>query len=70
MSRNIILEKLEGVKNRFEEVEQLIAEPEIIADMKTQHLTKITTTWVSKELVRCQVDIKYIVTLTSHLTQY
>ncbi len=34
MSRNIILEKLEGVKNRFEEVEQLIAEPEIIADMK------------------------------------
>ena len=34
MSRNIILEKLEGVKNRFEEVSQLIAEPEIIADMK------------------------------------
>jgi len=34
MSRNIILEKLEGVKNRFEEVSQLIAEHEIIADMK------------------------------------
>jgi len=34
MSRNIILEKLEGVKNRFEEVSQLIAEPEIVADMK------------------------------------
>ncbi len=34
MSRNIILEKLEGVKNRFEEVSQLITEPEIIADMK------------------------------------
>jgi peptide chain release factor 1 len=34
MSKNIILEKLEGVKNRFEEVAQLINEPEIIADMK------------------------------------
>ena len=31
---NIILEKLEGVKERFEEVQKLIAEPEIIADMK------------------------------------
>ena len=34
MSRNIIIEKLEGVKNRFVEVSQLITEPEIIADMK------------------------------------
>ena len=34
MSKNIILEKLEGVKNRFEEVAQLINEPEIIGDMK------------------------------------
>lgn len=34
MSRNIILEKLEGVKSRFEEVSQLIAEPEIVGDMK------------------------------------
>ncbi|MBE9511629.1 MAG: peptide chain release factor 1 [Bacteroidetes bacterium] len=32
--RNLILEKLEGVKERFEEVQKLIAEPEIIADMK------------------------------------
>ena len=31
---NIILEKLEGVKERFEEVQKLIAEPEIIVDMK------------------------------------
>lgn len=31
---NIILEKLEGVVARFKEVEQLIADPEIIADMK------------------------------------
>jgi len=34
MGRNIIIEKLEGVENRFEEVSQLIIEPEIIADMK------------------------------------
>ena len=34
MSKNIILEKLEGVKARFDEVAQLITEPEIIADMK------------------------------------
>ena len=31
---NLILEKLEGVKERFEEVQKLIAEPEIITDMK------------------------------------
>lgn len=31
---NLILEKLEGVKDRFEEVRKLIAEPEIISDMK------------------------------------
>ena len=31
---NLILEKLEGVKERFEEVQKLIAEPEVIADMK------------------------------------
>lgn len=31
---NLILEKLEGVKARFEEVQKLIAEPEIISDMK------------------------------------
>ena len=34
MSKNIILEKLEGVMNRFDEVAKLINEPEIIADMK------------------------------------
>lgn len=34
MSKNIILEKLEGVKNRFDEVGKLINEPEIVADMK------------------------------------
>jgi peptide chain release factor 1 len=33
MSRNIIIEKLEGVKNRFDEVSRLINEPEVIADM-------------------------------------
>ena len=31
---NLILEKLEGVKDRYEEVQKLIAEPEIITDMK------------------------------------
>ncbi len=30
---NIILDKLEGVKNRFEEVKKLISDPEVIADM-------------------------------------
>lgn len=34
MNSNLILEKLEGVKQRFEEVGQLISDPEIIADMK------------------------------------
>lgn len=34
MSKNIILEKLEGVKSRFEEVSRLITQPDIIADMK------------------------------------
>ncbi|MEA1887378.1 MAG: peptide chain release factor 1 [Bacteroidota bacterium] len=34
MASNIILERLEGVKERFEEVGRLITEPDIIADMK------------------------------------
>ncbi|MDX2442778.1 MAG: peptide chain release factor 1 [Bacteroidales bacterium] len=34
MSKNLILEKLEGVYNRFQEVSRLINEPEIISDMK------------------------------------
>ena len=34
MSDNMILEKLEGVKLKFEEIEQQIADPKIMADMK------------------------------------
>lgn len=34
MSENSILERLEGVKNRFEEVGQLITDPSVISDMK------------------------------------
>ena len=34
MSKNMILERLEGVKNRFEEVRQLITDPAVIGDMK------------------------------------
>ena len=34
MSNNIILDKLEGIKLRFEEVGQLITDPDIIADIK------------------------------------
>jgi len=34
MNNNIILEKLEGVKQRFEEVAQLVADTETISDMK------------------------------------
>ena len=34
MSGNLILEKLEGVKERFEEVGRLINEPDVISDMK------------------------------------
>jgi peptide chain release factor 1 len=34
MSSNLILDKLEGVKERFEEVGELITQPEIISDMK------------------------------------
>lgn len=33
MGRNLILDKLKGVKTRFEEVSRLITEPEVIADM-------------------------------------
>ena len=31
---NMILEKLEGVKHRFEEVKELITDPDVMADMK------------------------------------
>ena len=34
MGKNMILEKLQGVKARFEEVEKLISDPEVIADME------------------------------------
>jgi len=34
MGKNLILEKLEGVKNRFEEVGKLITQPDVISDMK------------------------------------
>lgn len=34
MANNMILEKLQGVKDRFEEVGRLINEPDIVADMK------------------------------------
>jgi peptide chain release factor 1 len=34
MTNNMILEKLQGVKSRFEEIQRLISEPDVIADMK------------------------------------
>jgi len=34
MSNNLILDKLSGVKKRFDEVGQLLAEPDVISDMK------------------------------------
>jgi len=34
MSKNLILEKLEGVKGRFEEVGRLLNEPGVINDLK------------------------------------
>ena len=34
MGSNLILDKLQGVKDRFEEVARLITEPETISDMK------------------------------------
>ncbi|MEA3318183.1 MAG: PCRF domain-containing protein, partial [Bacteroidota bacterium] len=34
MSKSMIVDKLEGVKLRFEEVGQLITDPDVIADMK------------------------------------
>ena len=34
MAENMIISRLEGVKARFEEVEQLITDPAIISDMK------------------------------------
>ncbi len=41
MSRNLIMDKLEGVKMRFEEVGRLLNEPEVMNDMKKYiHLNK------------------------------
>jgi peptide chain release factor 1 len=34
MSKNLILDKLEGVKDRFEEVGRLLNEPDVMSDMK------------------------------------
>src|SRR5512145_606507 len=34
MSKNLILDKLEGVKGRFEEVGRLLTEPDVMNDMK------------------------------------
>ncbi|MDR2026864.1 MAG: PCRF domain-containing protein, partial [Prevotellaceae bacterium] len=34
MSENKLLDKLKGIKIRFEEVEQQITDPEVIADIK------------------------------------
>lgn len=34
MSDNFILEKLEGVRLRFEEIGQMLTDPEVISDMK------------------------------------
>src|SRR4030042_2714925 len=34
MSNNMILDRLEGVNNRFDEVGRLISEPDIVSDMK------------------------------------
>ncbi|MBN2348856.1 MAG: peptide chain release factor 1 [Bacteroidales bacterium] len=34
MSNNLIIDKLKGVKDRFEEVERLISDPNIMSDMK------------------------------------
>jgi peptide chain release factor 1 len=34
MSKNLILDKLEGVKDRFEEVGRLLSEPNVMSDMK------------------------------------
>ena len=34
MAENLILEKLEGVKQRFDEVSKLVNEPDVMSDMK------------------------------------
>ena len=34
MSKNLIMDKLEGVKMRFEEVGRLLFEPDVMNDMK------------------------------------
>ena len=34
MSKNLIMDKLEGVKMRFEEVGRLLTEPDVMNDMK------------------------------------
>ena len=41
MSKNLIMDKLEGVKMRFEEVGRLLTEPDVMSDMKKYiHLNK------------------------------
>ena len=34
MAKNLILDKLEGVNQRFDEIQQQVADPEIVSDMK------------------------------------
>lgn len=41
MSENSLLDRLDGIESRFEEIKTLIADPDVIADMKRYvHLTK------------------------------
>ncbi|MBE9467193.1 MAG: peptide chain release factor 1 [Bacteroidetes bacterium] len=59
MSNNMILEKLEGVRLRFEEVSQMITDPEIISDMK--RYIKLNKEYKNLEpLVKEYIDYKNV----------
>ena len=49
MAENLIFKKLEGVKDRFEEVGRLITEPDVISDMK--RFVKLSKEYKELELI-------------------
>ncbi len=59
MNNNMILEKLEGVRLRFEEVSQKITDPEIVSDMK--RYIKLNKEYKNLEpIVKAYIDYKNV----------
>ncbi|MCD4769138.1 MAG: peptide chain release factor 1 [Bacteroidales bacterium] len=61
MANNMILERLQGVKERFEEIERFISEPDVIADM--ERYIKLNKEYKELEpIVEAYIEYKNIVT--------